>query len=81
MNTSKELFEECFFPPKRDQRSNVPLPRRSPLAAMPANSALHPRIWVVPNDLNALLLGTGAEAMPPWEPAHGIADGREPTME
>ena len=74
-------MRRMFFSPRRDQRPNVRLPSRFPQAATPANSALHPRIWVVPNDPDALLFGKGAEVMRPWKPAHGVAGGREPTME
>ena len=45
------------------------------------NAALHPRIWVGSNDPDALFFEKGAEAIYPWEPAHGMAGRREPTME
>ena len=81
MNPSKELVRRMFFHPGETSDPTCVLPSRSPQAATPANAALHPRIWVVPNDPDALLVGKGAEAMRPWKPAHGVAGGREPTME
>jgi len=61
-----------------DQRA---APKPIPSSGDTRNAALHPRIWVVSNDPDALFVGKGAEAMRPWKPAHGVAGRREPTME